>query len=90
LNPQDKSYIFHNLVSTNANYLKLALDQKIKFLIYMLIISSLFIFFYYLIFIFLLLPFRTLILATLTQISGIDFAVLLENITQVYIPSFNF
>jgi hypothetical protein len=90
LNPQDKSYEFHNLVSTNANYLKLALDQKIKFLISMLIISALIIFFYNLIFISLLLPFRTVILAILTQISGIDFAGLIENITQVYIPSFNF
>jgi len=89
LNPQDKSYDFHNLASTNANYLKLTLDQKVKFLIYMLTISSLFILFYGLIFILLLLPFRTLILATLTQISGIDFAGLIESITQVYIPSFN-
>jgi hypothetical protein len=55
----------------------------------MLIISSIFIFFYNLIFLSLLLPFRTIILAVLTQISGIDFAGLIENITQVYIPSFN-
>jgi hypothetical protein len=90
LNPQDRSYDFHNLASTNANYLKLNFDDKVKFLLYMLIISSLFIFVYGLIFILLLLPFRTIILAILTQISGIDFAGLIENITQVYIPSFNF
>lgn len=44
---------------------------------------------YFLFFILLLLPFRTIILATLTQISGIDFAGLIENISNIYIPSFN-
>jgi len=72
LNPQDKAYDFHNLASSNVKYVKLGLDEKIKFLITMLTISSFVIFLY--IFILLLLPFRTLILVTLTQIFGFDFA----------------
>jgi hypothetical protein len=89
LNSQDKSYQFHNLASSSVQYIKLNLDQKINFLIFMLIISAIFLFSYGLFFFSLLLPLRTIIFGALTQIFGFDFVGLLEQITQVYIPSFN-
>ena len=89
LNSQDTSYQFHNLASSSVQYIKLNLDQKINFLIFMLVVSTVFLFFYGLLFILVLLPFRTLVLVVLTQIFGFDFAGFIEQITSVYIPSFN-
>jgi hypothetical protein len=55
----------------------------------MLIISAIFLFSYGLFFFSLLLPLRTIIFGALSQIFGFDFVGLIQQVTQVYIPSFN-
>jgi hypothetical protein len=86
LNAGDPSYQFHNLATKSANYLKLNYSSKINFLVFMLSLSLIFIVFYGIWFLILLLPLRTLLIGTATQILGFDFVGLLQNITDVYIP----
>jgi len=87
LNAGDRSYQFHNLAASSANYLKLNYNFKVNFLIFMISLSLVFIIFYGVWFLIILLPLRTIILGVLSQIAGFDFANLLTNITDIYIPN---